>query len=120
MSDCHVFQIAAERFYHLTGAAISDTTIWRVAGVVGEAMLGQLVAEEVASNAPLTVEEPPGVERVPADDPLIGQQANASMGGTTICVREEGWKEVKGVTVSVVERGPRRKGRRRPRTKPDA
>jgi hypothetical protein len=114
------YQITEERFYRLTGAAISDTTIWRVAGVVGEAMLGQLVAEEAVSNAPVTVEEPPGVERVPADDPLIGQQANVSMDGTTICVREEGWKEVKGVTVSAVAQGPRRQGHRRPRTKQGA
>lgn len=97
------YQVAEENFYRLTGAAISDTTIWRVAGPVGDQMLAALVEEEAQSNAPVQAEEEPWQERVAEHDPLLGQQANVSIDGTTICVVEEGWKEVKGVAVSAVE-----------------
>ena len=100
------YQVAAENFCRLTGAAISDTTIWRVVGPVGEQMLAVLEEEEARSNAPVEAEEEPGTERVEEYDALVGQQANVSIDGTTICVIEEGWKEVKGVAVSAVESVP--------------
>lgn len=107
------YRIAEERFERLTGAAISDSTIWRQVGPVGVQMLAVLAAEEAQSDAPLVQEEAPGSERVAAADPLIGEQASVSIDGALICVRQEGWKEVKGVAVSVVLTGPQARGRRR-------
>jgi len=108
------FRVAEERFHRLTGAFISDTTMWRMVGPAGREMLEMLEGEEAASNAPVQAEEEPWEERVEAFDPLIGQQANVSIDGTTVCVREEGWKEVKGVTVSAVERvAKKRNGRQK-------
>src|SRR5690606_1867399 len=107
------YRIAEERFERLTGAAISDSTIWRQVGPVGAQMLAVLAAEEAQSDAPLVQEEAPGSERVAAADPLIGEQASVSIDGALICVRQEGWKEVKGVAVSVVLTGPQARGRRR-------
>lgn len=107
------YQIAEERFERLTGAAISDSTIWRQVGPVGEQILAVLEAEEAQSNAPLTQEEAPGSERVPEADPLIGEQASISMDGGLVCVRKEGWKEIKGVAISAVQTGADARGRRR-------
>ena len=107
------YQIAEERFERLTGAAISDSTIWRKAGPVGEQMLAVLAEEEAQSNAPLVQEEAPGTERVAAADPLIGEQASVSIDGGLVCVRQEGWKEVKGVAISAVQTGAQGRGRRR-------
>lgn len=113
------YQIAEERFERLTGAAISDSTIWRKAGPVGAQMLAVLEVEEAQSNAPLTQEEAPGTERVAAADPLIGQQASVSIDGGLICVRQEGWKEVKGVAISAVQTGAAARGRRRQKRAPE-
>jgi hypothetical protein len=112
------YQIAEERFERLTGAAISDSTIWRKVGPVGEQMLAVLEAEEAQSNAPLVQEEAPGAERVAAADPLVGEQASVSIDGALICVRQEGWKEVKGVAISAVHTGDQARGRRRKKSAP--
>lgn len=59
------------------------------------------------------------MERVAEYDPLVGQQVNVSIDGTTICVVEEGWKEVKGITVSAVESVPEGTKRRKKKRRPD-
>jgi hypothetical protein len=104
---------AEDKLYRLAGAAISDTTLWRIFGEVGEQSLAILEGEEAASSAPIEEEEQAGMERVEAFDPLIGERASTSVDGTMVLTREEGWKEVKGVTVSVIEEGPGRNKRSR-------
>ncbi len=90
----------------LSGATLGNTTLWRITGAVGEEMLAVLEGEEAVSNAPLEVEEEPGQERVAAFDPVVGERVSVSLDGTTVLVREDGWKEVKGISVSVIEPGP--------------
>lgn len=97
------FRVAAESLNRLTGVEISPTTLWRIHREVGEAMLAVLEGEEAVSNAPLEAEEEPGQERLPASDPVVGERVCVSLDGTTVPVRDEGWKEVKGVSVSVLE-----------------
>lgn len=113
------YKIAEARFERLTGAAISDSTIWRQVGPVGAQMLAVLEEEEAQSNAPLVQEEAPGTERVAAADPLIGEQASVSIDGGLICVRQEGWKEIKGVAISAVQTGAAARGRRRKKRAPE-
>lgn len=97
---------AEDKMYRLTGASISDTTLWRLFGVVSEQVLAILEGEEAACAAPIETEEAPGVERVAEFDPLVGERACISVDGTTVLTREEGWREVKGVTVSAIEEEP--------------
>lgn len=100
------FEVAAENLNRLTGVAMSPTTLWRIHREVGEAMLAVQEGEEAVSSAPLEVEEEPGEERLPASDPVVGERVCLSLDGTTVLVREEGWKEVKGVSISVLEESP--------------
>lgn len=95
--------MAAESLTRLTGVEMSYLSLWRIHREVGEAMLAVLEEEEAASSAPLEVEEEPGQERVAAFDAVIGERVSVSLDGTTVPVREEGWKEVKGISVSIVE-----------------
>lgn len=114
------YEVAEAHLTRLTGAMISDTSLWREAGAYGRQVLAVLEAEETASNAPLVTEEAPATERVAEFAPLVGQQANVSLDGGMVLVRKLGWKEVKGVTISAVEparqsagagaRGPARPG----------
>jgi len=94
---------AEEKIYRLTGASISDTTLWRLFGEVSEALLATLEGEEAVCAALPEGEEEPGGERVEEFDPLVGERACLSVDGTTVLTREEGWKEVKGVTISAIE-----------------
>jgi len=96
------FRVAAENRTRLTGVEMSHATLWRIHQDVGEAMLAVLEGEEAVSNAPLEAEEDPGQERVAAFDPVVGERVSISLDGTTVPVREEGWKEVKGVRISVL------------------
>lgn len=99
---------AEDKLSRLTGAYVSDTTLWRVVGEVGEVALATLEGEEAASAAPIMEEEEPGAERVTEFDPLVGERACVSVDGTTVLTREEGWKEVKGTTISAVQERPGR------------
>ncbi len=104
---------AEEKVQRLTGAAISDTTLWRLFGEVGEMSLAILEGEEAAINAPVGEEEMPGEERCEAHDPVVGERVSVSTDGFFILTREEGWREVKAVSVSVIEAGPGRNARER-------
>ena len=103
MSDGGRKANAEEKIYRLTGASISDTTLWRLFGEVSEALLATLEGEEAVCAALPEGEEEPGGERVEEFDPLVGERACLSVDGTTVLTREEGWKEVKGVTISAIE-----------------
>jgi len=94
---------AEEKIYRLTGASISDTTLWRLFGEVSEEVLATLEGEEAVCATLPEEEEEPGEERVEEFDPLVGERACLSVDGTTVLTREEGWKEVKGVTISAIE-----------------
>jgi hypothetical protein len=95
------FEIAAKTFRELVGVWLSDTTVWRCHGEVAGQLEQQLGTEEQQLNEwPQKDKE----ERV-AVHSAVGERASVSVDGALIRIREEGYREVKMVSVSeVVER----------------
>jgi hypothetical protein len=91
------FEIAAETFSRLVGASMSDTTLWRDHGDVAGQLEGQLVQEERQLSE--WAEDEEEEERVAAQS-AIEERASVSVDGALI--REEGYREVKMVSVSEV------------------
>lgn len=107
VSESPSYVHAEDKLARLTGAALSDTTLWRAFDEVGATALQVLEDEETTSAAPLTHEEAPGAERVAAADSLAGERACSSVDGTHVLTREQGWKEVKGTTISLIADQPK-------------
>ncbi len=95
------FAIAAETLSELTRIGISATTVWRQHGEVTEQIEAELEKEE--QTVPLWVmrKDVEAMEWIPAHDP-IEEHASVSIDGLTILIREEGYREVKMVSVSEV------------------
>jgi hypothetical protein len=98
------FQIAAETFSQLVGVWVSRTTLWRDHGEVAGELAEQLGKEEqeLTEWARSAEEEK---ERVAAQSAVAGG-ASVSVDGALIRIREEGYREVKMVSVSEVEERP--------------
>jgi hypothetical protein len=95
------FAIAAETLSELTRIGISTTTVWRQHQEVTEHIKAELEEEE--QTVPLWVmrKDVEAMEWIPAHDP-IEEHASVSIDGLTILIREEGYREVKMVSVSEV------------------
>ena len=96
------FEIAAETFSWLVGASMSDTTLWRAHGEVA-GKLEQRLGEEEQQLREWAGNEEEENERVAAQS-AIEERASVSVDGVLIRIREEGYREVKLVSVSEVER----------------
>lgn len=90
------FGVAAETFHRLTGVWISATTVWRRHREVTERIEKQVRAEEEQVRCPVYEGQEPE-----ADKPIVGH-VSVSMDGTTVLIRNEGYREVKMVSVSEV------------------
>ncbi len=90
------FEVAAETLSRLVGVWISDTTVWRCHGQVAARLEGQLRAEEEQVRCPVYKGQ-----EVRAHEPISGH-ASVSIDGTTVLIRDEGYREVKMVSVSEV------------------
>jgi len=90
------FEVAAETLSRLVGVSISDTTVWRCHREVSRQVEAHLRAEEEAVQCPVFLEQEP----VPHEP--IQEHASVSVDGTTVLIREEGYREVKMVSVSEV------------------
>ena len=94
------FEIAAKTFSELVGVWLSDTTVWRCHGEVAGQLEQLLGTEEQQLNEwPRNDEqEKEGV----AVQSAVGERASVSVDGALIRIREEGYREVKMVSVSEV------------------
>jgi hypothetical protein len=94
------FEIAAETFSRLVGVWMSSTTLWRCHGEVAGQIEQQLSAEEegLTEWAREAEEEK---QRVAAQS-AVRERASVSVDGALIRIREEGYREVKMVSVSEV------------------
>ena len=90
------FEVAAETLSRLVGVWISDTTVWRCHGQVTARLEGQLRAEEEKVRCPVYKGQEPR-----ASEPISGH-VSVSLDGTTVLIRDEGYREVKIVSVSEV------------------
>jgi hypothetical protein len=100
--------VAAETLGRLTKVTISDTTVWRLHGEVSQQIEAALEAEEDAVGQIGQRGEAPPSERVPAFD-AVDEHVGVSLDGTTVLIREEGYREVKMVSVSEVVVNPSQK-----------
>ena len=100
------FEIAAETFSRLVGVWMSSSTLWRCHGEVAEQLDQQLSVEEegLAEWARGAEEEK---QRVVAQS-AVRERASISVDGALIRIREEGYREVKMVSVSEVGERPER------------
>jgi hypothetical protein len=98
------FEIAAETFSLLVGVWMSSSTLWRCHGEVAGQLEQQLTKEEenLSEWARSADEER---QRVAAQS-AVGERASVSIDGALIRIREEGYREVKMVSVSEVEERP--------------
>jgi hypothetical protein len=97
------FEIAAETFSRLVGVWMSSSTLWRCHGEVAGQLEQQLSAEEegLTEWAREAEEEK---QRVAAQS-AVRERASVSVDGALIRIREEGYREVKMVSVSEVVEG---------------
>jgi len=95
------FEIAAETLSELTRVGISTTTVWRHHREVTDQIEAELEQEE--QTVPLWVmwKDIEAMGWMPTHDP-IEEHASVSMDGLTVLIREEGYREVKMVSVSEV------------------
>ncbi len=94
------YERAAETFVELSGVALSKSSLQRLVGEYGKAVVKQQ-AEEAAAMV-----KPPAKEAVEIEWRQIPQPASETMSvshdGVLIQIRNEGWKEVKLVSVAAV------------------
>ena len=95
------FAIAAETLSELTRIGISTTTVWRHHQEVTYHIEAELEEEEQAVPSWVMGENVEAMEWIPAHDP-IEEHASVSIDGLVILIREEGYREVKMVSVSEV------------------
>lgn len=92
--------LATEIFQKLTGLCLPQPSVWRRAQRWGTALQVQEQHQQQAANAvPLRGQAGPQQLRLP-------QNMGVSMDGTMVCLREEGWKELKVGTVFEVAVSP--------------
>jgi hypothetical protein len=95
------FAIAAETLSELTRVGISTTTVWRHHREVMQQMEAEVEQEERTVPAWVMRKDLEAMEWIPAQDPIEGH-ASVSIDGLVILIREEGYREVKMVSVSEV------------------
>lgn len=104
------FEVAAETMERLVGIGISDSTIWRQLREVGTELERELETEEREVPFQAAWADVEAMEWVPPQAP-IEEHASVSIDGVKILTREEGFREVKPVSVSeVVARRPSKEG----------
>ena len=96
------FQLAVETLNRLAGVWMSKTTLWRCHREVA-AETEQGLTEEEQQLTDWGTDEEQGKEHVPARAAVEGQ-ASVSIDGSMIRIAGEGYREVKMVSVSAVER----------------
>jgi hypothetical protein len=94
------FAIAAKTFSRLVGVWISSTTLWRCHGEVATQLEQQLGKEEEQLSEWVKNDDEEK-DRV-AVQSAVGERASVSVDGALIRIREEGYREVKMVSVSEV------------------
>jgi hypothetical protein len=95
------FEIAAETLSRLVRIGISESTVWRLHGEVAEKIEKGLEKEEQEIPVYVSWQDLEAMEWV-APQRVIEEHASVSIDGLTILIREEGWREVKMVSVSEV------------------
>jgi hypothetical protein len=95
------FAIAAETLAELTRIGISATTVWRHHQEVTRHIEAELKVEEQTVPPWAIGPDVESMEWIAADDP-IEDHASVSIDGLVILIREEGYREVKMVSVSEV------------------
>ena len=95
------FAIAAETLSELTRVGISATTVWRHHREVTHQLEVELEGEEQTVPPWPMWPDLEAMEWIEAQDP-IEEHASVSIDGLTILIREEGYREVKMVSVSEV------------------
>lgn len=95
------FKVAAETLSRLVRIGISESTVWRLHGEVAEKIEGGLEKEEQEVPVYVSWQDLEAMEWV-RPQRVIEEHASVSVDGLTILVREEGWREVKMVSVSEV------------------
>lgn len=83
----------------LTRIGISTTTVWRHHQEVTEQIEAELEQEEQTVPPWVMWQDIEAIEWIPAHDP-IEEHASVSIDGLTILIRQEGYREVKMVSVS--------------------
>lgn len=94
------FRRAAEAFRLLTHLPMSKSTLGRLADETGQQLVTIQAAEAEAMVRIPTKEEEVVYRQVPEPD---SEMMNVSSDGVLLHLRQEGWKEVKLVTISAVE-----------------
>lgn len=95
------YEIAAETLSELTRVGISTTTVWRHHREVTHHIEAGLEQEEQTVPAWVMWRDAEAMDWIPAHDP-VEEQGSVSIDGHTILIREEGYREVKMVSVSEV------------------
>ncbi len=99
------FDLAAAGFSDAVGRAISGDSMARLTEEWGGRVAEQRSAEAERANRPGRRGERLTQRRLPEVAPIT-TQANISTDGAMMLVRDEGWKEVKGVAISAVRTHP--------------
>ena len=92
---------AALSFEEMTKIGVSKSSLGRLVTLYGSKLVVQQQAEAQATVKPPVSDEVMTVRDMPQPD---GEVMAISMDGAMVNIRDEGWKEVKTVAVSVVER----------------
>ena len=95
------FAVAAETLSELARIEISDTTVWRHHQEVTHHIEAELEEEEQTVPNWVMRENIEAMEWIPAQDP-IEEHGSVSIDGLVILIRDEGYREVKMVSVSEV------------------
>jgi hypothetical protein len=93
--------MAAETLSELTRVGISRMTVWRHHSEVTSQIEAQLEKEEQEIPPWVLWQDVEGMEWIEAQDPIEGH-VGVSIDGSTIPIRDEGYREVKMVSVSEV------------------
>jgi hypothetical protein len=95
------FEIAAETMERLSRVGISDSTVWRHHKEVTSWLETELEKEEKEVPYYVTWKKVAAMEWIPSQEP-IEKHASVSIDGVKILTRDEGYREVKIVSVSEV------------------
>lgn len=99
------FEMAAETLRELTRVGISRMTIWRHHGEVASQIEVELEREEQEIPAWVLWKDVEKMEWIEVQDPIEGH-VSVSIDGVTVLIRDEGYREVKMVSVSEVVAEP--------------
>lgn len=95
------FEIAAETLSGLTRVGISESTVWRHHKEVTEDLKAELEREEQEIPIRVRLKDVEAMGWIKAREP-VEQHASVSIDGLTVLIRDDGYREVKMVSVSEV------------------